>query len=145
MTDLPVCSWRSIRDDGKASCASNKIRTPAWFDAAAICTRCPFVDHQPAAQPTPLRGAFPFGGAGTELSAILSWWGVDAEANCKCKGHARTMDLSGPDWCEANLETIVGWMREDAERRGLPFVAWLARAMVRKAIKRARLLTAASG
>jgi hypothetical protein len=48
------------------------------------------------------------------------------------------MDENGPDWCEENLETIVGWLQEEAKRRKLPFVRTGARLLVRYAIRRAR-------
>lgn len=48
------------------------------------------------------------------------------------------MNANGPDWCEANLETIVGWLRESAEKQGLPFVPFVARGLVKLAIRRAR-------
>ena len=49
------------------------------------------------------------------------------------------MDRMGSDWCEVNLETIVGWLRESARKVGLPFAAPAARALLRKAIKESRL------
>ena len=43
-----------------------------------------------------------------------------------------------PGWCEANLDTIVGWLREQAEARGLPFLDVAGRMLVRRAIANAR-------
>lgn len=43
-----------------------------------------------------------------------------------------------PGWCAANLETIVGWLREEAEKRKLPFIDAAARLLVRRAIANAR-------
>jgi hypothetical protein len=43
-----------------------------------------------------------------------------------------------PGWCEANLDTIVGWLREQAEARGLPFLDLAGRMLVRRAIANAR-------
>jgi hypothetical protein len=48
------------------------------------------------------------------------------------------MDTRGCDWCEANLDTIVGWLREEAEKRGLPFLDVAGRLLVRRAIRNAR-------
>jgi hypothetical protein len=42
------------------------------------------------------------------------------------------------EWCEANLDTIVGWLREQAETRGLPFLDLAGRLLVRRAISNAR-------
>ncbi len=48
------------------------------------------------------------------------------------------MDARGCDWCEENLDAIVGWLREEAEKRGLPFIDVAGRLLVRRAIKNAR-------
>ena len=42
------------------------------------------------------------------------------------------------DWCEQNIDTIVGWLREEAEKRKLPFVAVGAKLLVKRAIAAAR-------
>jgi hypothetical protein len=49
-----------------------------------------------------------------------------------------------PGWCEANLDTIVGWLREQAEARGLPFLDVAGRLLVRRAISNARKAAAGS-
>jgi hypothetical protein len=48
------------------------------------------------------------------------------------------MDEQGCDWCEANLDEIVGWLREEATKRGLPFVDLAGRMLVKRAIRNAR-------
>ena len=51
------------------------------------------------------------------------------------------MDASGCDWCEQNIELIVDWMEEEAEKRkiaGLLFTRAGAKGLVRLAIRRAR-------
>ena len=48
------------------------------------------------------------------------------------------MDANGCGWCEANIEEIVGWLRESAAERGLPFVDMAGRMLVRRAIANAR-------
>lgn len=40
------------------------------------------------------------------------------------------MDARGGDWCEENMGTIVGWLREKAERRKLPFIAAVGKLLV---------------
>jgi hypothetical protein len=49
-----------------------------------------------------------------------------------------------PGWCEANLDKIVGWLREQAEARGLPFLDLAGRLLVRRAIQNARKADAGS-
>lgn len=77
-------------------------------------------------------------GPGTELKALLARIGIKAAPNCSCNARARLMDERGVDWCEANLKEIVGWLREEATKRGLPFVDLAGRMLVRKAIRNAR-------
>ena len=64
--------------------------------------------------------------------------GIKSMGGCRCNARAREMDLRGPDWCEQNIEVIVGWLREEAERRKLPFLAPAARMLVKLAIRKAR-------
>jgi hypothetical protein len=77
--------------------------------------------------------------AGTALSELLGRFGIKAdEKGCRCKSHAAHMDAAGCEWCEQNVDTIVGWLRESAAERGLPFVDMAARLLVRRAIANAR-------
>jgi hypothetical protein len=48
------------------------------------------------------------------------------------------MDAHGCDWCESNIAVITGWLREEASKRGLPFLDVAARLLVRRAIANAR-------
>jgi len=48
------------------------------------------------------------------------------------------MDERGIEWCEQNIDEIVGWLREEAHKRGLPFVDMAGRMLVRRAIRNAR-------
>jgi len=74
-------------------------------------------------------------GAGTKLKTILGWFFIRAKGGCKCNDRAKVMDENGPQWCRDNLETIVGWLREEAENRRLPFIEFAARQAVLQAIK----------
>lgn len=97
----------------------------------------PGFEPQPAAPPAPTHGP------GTELKKLLKKIGITATPNCSCNARARTMDEKGCEWCEANIDEIVGWLREEAARRGLPFVDMAGRMLVRRAIKNARKAEAA--
>jgi hypothetical protein len=77
------------------------------------------------------------GGPGTELKKLLAGIGIEA-ADCKCNSRAAYMDRQAAEWCESKMATIVGWLREAARDRKLPFVEFVARGVVRKAIKNAR-------
>jgi hypothetical protein len=80
----------------------------------------------------------PEAGPGTELKKLLRTIGIQATPNCSCNARARTMDANGCGWCEANIDTIVGWLREEATKRKLPFVDMAGRLLVRRAIRNAR-------
>jgi hypothetical protein len=56
------------------------------------------------------------GGTGTELKKILTKIGIKATPNCSCNTRAKIMDEKGADWCENNIDTIVGWLREEIFR-----------------------------
>jgi len=77
-------------------------------------------------------------GPGTELKKMLAKLGIAVTADCPCNERAATMDGKGWEWCEQNLETIVGWMREESARRGTLFIEVGARFLVRRAIAKAR-------
>lgn len=78
------------------------------------------------------------GGPGTELKALLKTIGITSSPNCKCNAHARQMDAWGPDRCEQEMPTILGWLEEQAKARKLPFVRFAAEQTVKMAIRRAR-------
>ena len=83
-------------------------------------------------------------GPGTELKALLARVGITASPDCPCNDRAAEMDRQGVEWCEANVDTIVGWLREQAEARGLPFLDLAGRLLVRRAIRNARKAAAGS-
>jgi hypothetical protein len=86
-------------------------------------------------------------GPGTELKSLLAGWPfrIVSTADCKCTSRAAYMDAKGCDWCasEEGMAEIIGFLREAAEERGLPFVDIAARLLVRRAIANARKAEAA--
>ena len=83
----------------------------------------------------------PTHGPGTELKKLLRKVGITATPTCSCNARARRMDeeeAREPGWCEAHLDEIVGWLREEATKRKLPFVDMAGRVLVRRAISNAR-------
>jgi hypothetical protein len=76
-------------------------------------------------------------GVGTELKRLLARLGIQVTEHCQCHERARQMDERGVDWCRDNIAMIVGWLKEEAAARSLPFVDRAARWLVRKAIQRA--------
>jgi len=86
-------------------------------------------------------------GPGTELKALLAGWPffIVSTPDCKCNQRARYMDEKGCDWCagEEGMAEIMGFLREAAEERGLPFLDVAGRMLVRRAIANARKAEAA--
>lgn len=83
-------------------------------------------------------------GAGTELKKLLKRSGITASPTCSCNRHALEMDARGIEWCEQNVKVIVGWLREEAGKRGLPFVDMAGAALVKLAIRKAKKAKVAS-
>jgi hypothetical protein len=50
------------------------------------------------------------------------------------------MNAKGNEWCSQNVDTIVGWLREEAQRRGLPFVDMIGKILINRAIKKSTKL-----
>lgn len=77
-------------------------------------------------------------GPGTFLSKTLEKIGIKSSPTCSCKARARTMNEKGNDWCAENVSMIVGWLREEAEKRKLPFVDIAGTLLVKRAISLSR-------
>jgi hypothetical protein len=48
------------------------------------------------------------------------------------------MNRNGVDWCEQNISTIVGWLKEESAKRKIPFVESLAILVVKRAIRKSK-------
>lgn len=77
-------------------------------------------------------------GPGTELKKLLSKIGITSTPTCSCNARAKKMDEWGPDECEKRIDEIVGWLKEEADKRGLPFIEMAGRILVRRAISNSR-------
>lgn len=77
-------------------------------------------------------------GPGTILSNMISSIGIKSSPTCSCRRHAIEMNTNGNDWCEANIDTILGWLKEESAKRNLPFVEVVAKLLVQRAIKTSR-------
>ena len=76
-------------------------------------------------------------GPGTELSKMLSAWGIKESAKCSCKKMSRLMDGWGAACAtEPHLTTIIDHLQKEAKKRKLPFVRTLAKALVLRAVRR---------
>lgn len=77
-------------------------------------------------------------GPGTILTGMISSIGIKSTSNCSCRKHAIDMNIFGNDWCEENIGTVLGWLKEESTKRNLPFVEMVAKLMVQRAIKTSR-------
>lgn len=77
-------------------------------------------------------------GPGTELKKLLKTIGITATKTCSCNSRAKTMDKWGPDICEQRIEEILGWLREEAAKRKLPFIDMVGKLLIKRAIRNAR-------
>lgn len=87
----------------------------------------------------------PEGGVGSEVKKLLSRIGITASPTCQCAAKARQMDYMGVKWCEDNIDTIVGWLRDEARTRKLPYSDFAGKALLLYAIRRARKAGAREG
>src|SRR5882762_10411810 len=55
-------------------------------------------------------------GAGTELKKLLTKLRLQPAADCECTQHITEMNQRGVSWCEQNINTIIGWLRKEAQR-----------------------------
>ena len=110
-------------------------------DTITVTTDHPAYPREPKPGFVPPHHAPP-PGPGTELKKLLkTWLRIEATPNCSCNARAKKMDVEearAPGWCEAHLDEIVGWLREEATKRKLPFVDMAGRVLVRRAISNAR-------
>ena len=130
---MSLCNFDYI--DGVATCrlCGRVVRT-RFPHIRAACRAAP--DY--AATNQAIAAATAGHGPGTELKKLLARWGINAAGDCPCNRHAQQMNLWGCDECERRIEEIVGWLRDEAHRRGLPWIDAAGRLLVRRAISNAR-------
>jgi len=89
-------------------------------------------------EPSTLRIAAFKPGPGSELRKMLAWFARPSDT-CKCETRAETMNDWGVEGCRTNLDTIIEWLLEEAQLRGLPhgkFTRTIAKSLVLTAIRR---------
>ena len=117
------------------------LTTEAVAEGTLLVRILPPPDRGSAPVPSRRAVAATSGGPGTELKKLLGRFGIHAEPGCACMARASLMDTNEsrqPGWCEAHVDSIVGWLREEATKRGLPFLDAAGRVLVRRAISNAR-------
>ena len=48
------------------------------------------------------------------------------------------MEAQFPGWCLRNIDTILGWLKEESAKRKMPFIPFAAEQAVKLAIRRAQ-------
>jgi hypothetical protein len=129
-----------------ANCPQQQMQMPEWVDISEptpenyevrqYLTTQSVVSSRPA-PPKTLEEQDPTG-PGTFLSKTLEKIGIKSSPTCSCKARALRMNEMGNDWCDENIETIVGWLREEAEKRKLPFIDMAGTLLVKRAISLSR-------
>jgi hypothetical protein len=76
-------------------------------------------------------------GPGTNLKRYLSWFASETP-DCPCQDRAKVMNAWGPDLCKKNMDIILGWLQESASKKGIPFVRFIAKIIVSRAISEGR-------
>lgn len=129
------CNFEKTEYGWKCSVCGRMLRTKTYPAPVAICRTDQKHKYVAPLSSTPQP---PSGGAGTELKKLLSKIGIVASPGCSCNARAARMDMNGIEWCEANLDEIVGWLREEAHKRNLPFIDAAGKILVKKAISNAK-------
>jgi hypothetical protein len=100
---------------------TTEVAPGKWRHVCSVCDQAPSLTRTPNYMrkciAISIAGGQSAGGSGTELKRLLSRVGIVAQPGCKCGQHADEMDRRGPDWCAANIDTTVAWMREEYDRR----------------------------
>jgi hypothetical protein len=76
-------------------------------------------------------------GVGSELKKIISWFNIHATPNCTCNQKAKIMNDNGILWCKNNQNIILDWLKEEADKRKLPFIKYIVKKIIKLAIHRA--------
>lgn len=66
---------------------------------------------------------------------LLSNMRITSTNGCGCDEMAATMDTNGCEWCSDHIGEIVSHMKNEARKRGIPFVEMVASRFVRLAIR----------
>ena len=125
-----TCDMECSIDGGMYHCVCSRCGQALSVARLPVYASCGLQRRHSPAKVRPLPG--------TALKSLLAGVGITAAPGCSCNARAAEMDARGCDWVEANEDTVVGWLREEAAKRGLPFLEAAGRMLVRLAVRRAR-------
>lgn len=127
MKKEPVCQYRQVTPPKQANiCLLGRFNGLVTDGMCRRCIRDGLNNEKNCA-------------AGTELKNLIKkWLKIEPTESCACNDRARIMDLNGCEWCAQNIDIIVGWLREEALKRQLPFADIAGKILVKRAIANAR-------
>lgn len=102
---------------------------PKWRYSKTRWVRKHHAVYKPPPQPSNL---------GDELHKTLKWAKLINQKKCGCDARRRELNRWPIERCESSVPQIVEMVRQGAEELGLPFSAWLAEKLVRRAIRRVK-------
>lgn len=79
-------------------------------------------------------------GVGTMLENLLKKIGINYTHQCSCSSKIHLLNKKGVEWCENNADTILKWIRAESQEKNIPFAPKTAKALLRLAIKKAKLV-----
>ena len=120
-----LCDFTKISETKRQCKRCKQIVTTAVLPDR-IVARCKIKDKtQPPPSPTPEQKTeaqrqawLAENGCGAHLHRIIQkYTGEGITSDCQCRGRIAKMNRNGPAWCRENLDKIVGWLIEEADRR----------------------------
>lgn len=100
------------------------------------------IDANHQAYPRIARAGFVLPAPGAELKKLLAGWPfyITASEGCSCSSMAARMDAMGCDWCKSDtgMAEILAAMKDNAQKKGVPYIEAAAAMLVRRAIRNAR-------
>lgn len=100
------------------------------------------IDTDHPAYPRIARAGLVLPAPGSELKKLLAGWPfrITATEGCSCNAMASRMDSMGCDWCESDegMSEILAAMKDNAQKKGVPYIEAAAAMLVRRAVRNAR-------
>ena len=146
--NIPYCNYISIEDFWKCSVCGTTI--PKSMVAEKPLSACrigsqiagrkdfrqiAFVKKDLSDSRIPM---YQMPGPGTELKKLLKSIGITQPPDYSFNQKVVAMNNWGPRVCEYKIETILGWLKEEADKQKITYIHNLAHLLVKKAIRNAR-------
>lgn len=73
-------------------------------------------------------------GIGDRLAEKFSSYGIRSEKGCSCSEVAGKLNAESPQWCRDNMPWILEKIRENSQKKGIPFIELVVKKIVNEAI-----------